>query len=100
MARRRSRARAASLPASATSQAAPRLASPSWTRRRATESCFVTNTEHFISVASTQATRIKHHDMLTRACAVFLFEHPSVVSNSCSFSTALFLSLATSLAGP
>jgi hypothetical protein len=53
-----------------------------------------------ISVASTQATRIKHHDMLTRACAVFLFEHPSVVSNACSFSAALFLSLETSLAGP
>ena len=53
------------------------------------------------TVISIQATtRIKHQDIFTRACAVFLFEHLSVVSNSCSFSTALFLSLATSLAGP
>ena len=58
-----------------------------------------TCTEHFMSVVSTHATRIKHHDMLTRAWAVFLFEHLSVVSNSCSFSTALFPSLETSLAG-
>ena len=53
------------------------------------------------TVASTQeATRTKHQDIFTCACAVFLFEHLSVVSNPCSFSTALFLSLATSLARP
>ena len=51
-----------------------------------------------ISVVSTQATRLEHRNMRTRAFAFSLFDRLAVDRAPRSFSTALLLSLTTTLA--
>ena len=51
-----------------------------------------------MSVVSMQATRPEHRNMRMRACAFSLFDRFAVDSAPRSFSTALLLSLTTTLA--